>query len=71
MENTENKNPNCLNCKFAGEPFDLGATTHIYCKHPKNKELIINGVFEPLDTLMEGDWLCALHQFTPSQTPDQ
>ena len=70
MENTEKKNQNCLNCKFAGEPFDLGGIAHVYCKHPKNKEKVDCGEFDVLDTLMEGGWLCELHDFT-SQTPDQ
>ena len=61
---------NCLNCKFAGESFDLGGIAHVYCKHPDNKEEVDSGELEPLDTLMEGLDVCSMHEFT-SQTPDQ
>jgi hypothetical protein len=49
--------PNCLNCKFAGEAFELSGKKHVYCKHIENK------TDEPLDNLMTGDDRCGLHDF--------
>ncbi len=49
--------PICLNCKFAGNHFELSGVKHTYCMHPKNT------TSEPLDNLMTGDGRCGLHDF--------
>ena len=63
MENTENKTlPNCLNCTFAGNLFDLGKEPHHYCQHPTVRGLIEDGELNPIDALMEASGSCELHQ---------
>ena len=61
----ESKNPNCHNCKFAGNKFKILGLTHLHCEDKElySKEAWENEEFNEYDTLRVWWDKCKKHEF--------